>query len=124
MKNLIKLVKGGSLLFLVGAPLYLANQGELGVNLTSIRAIATPATLLIITGLYETFQLVIPATTALKIWNVVIDTLGKDKADAIKGIVNELSPDELVSLAKQFITDLNVVKETVVAIKQTQDDVM
>lgn len=124
MKNLIKLVKGGSLLFLVGAPLYLANEGELGVNLTSILATATPATLLIVAGLYELFQLVIPATTALKIWNVVIDTLGEDKADAIKGIVNELSPDELVKLAKQFILDLQEVKETVVAIKQTQDDVM
>lgn len=124
MKNFIKLVRSGSILALIGGVIYLASEGDLGVNMATIGITATPTTLVILTGLYDLFQIVFPKVVVAMIWKKAVDTIGQENADVMKSTITQIGAPKLFEAISQFLIDFSEVKDTVLAIKEKQDDVM
>lgn len=122
MKKFIKTVQLTSVAFLIGAPLYLANEGELGVNLTSILVTVSPSVLLIITGIYEVLQYVLPAKTVMSLWKAVESKLGQENTKFVKDTINTITPEQFVKIATKLANEITEIRETVTAIKEKQDN--
>lgn len=124
MEKIIKIIRLGAVAFLGTAVVYLANEGELGVNLTTILSTASPLVLVIITYIFEALRYILPVVLVKTITSKVIGVVGQDSADYIKQLINNKTPQEIVSAFTELLERFSNLEETVSAIRQDQENVM
>lgn len=115
--SIVRLLAGG---FGLGAVIYLSNQGELGVNLTTIMSTASPIVVIIFTYMFDVLKYVIPATLAKLVINKLVTAIGKDNTDFLVKIVNEVGAPKLVEIIKDGWDQFQDLKQTVTLIRDDQ----
>lgn len=122
MKKFLTAVRLLASAFGVGAVIYLSNQGELGVNLTTIMSTASPIVVIIVTYMFDVLKYVIPATVVKLVISNATKTLGQENTDFLVKLVNEIGAPKLVELIQNGWADIQQLKETVTLIRQDQVD--
>jgi hypothetical protein len=120
MKKFLSIVRAGAMMFLVAAPIYLANQGELGVNLTTIMSTSSPIVIIIITYTFDLLKYVLPSTMVKLVLSKFTKTLGAENVKFLTDLVNTTTPELLVKQVNEFRSEFNEMKETLALIREDQ----
>jgi len=119
--TLIRLSAGG---FGAAAVLYLSNQGELGVNMTTIMATASPIVLIIVTYMFEALRYILPTAIVRVVFNFAQKRFGNEHTKQLVELVNSIAPQEVVNKVTEFMSEFVDLKNTVTLIKERQENVM
>ena len=117
-------IRKGAIIFGGGAAIYLFNEGELGVNMTTVMATASPIVVVVITYMFDLFKWVLPKMMLAVVYKKVVGVLGKDNTAYLKQLINNKSPQEIVNELGVFFDDIQDIKGTLKLIRQDQENVM